>query len=117
ITYAYRNYGPLGARPEYRLDFQVTCEVFLTFDHVPTVEGWIASLGPSVPANNTRTGVYVSVPVQAGELVGYTDGTRVAGSGEFNDLAWFPSLGREVPQLHRDSGQPDKWAALRYQGL
>jgi len=83
ITYAYRNYGPLGARPEYRLDFQATCEVFLTFDHVPTVEGWIASLGPSVPANNTRTGVYVSVPVQAGELLGYTDGTRVAGSWDF----------------------------------
>src|SRR5207249_7826953 len=47
ITYANRNYGPLGTRPEYRLDFQVTCEVSLTFDHIPTVESWIASLGPS----------------------------------------------------------------------
>ncbi len=83
ITYATRNYGQLGTRPEYRLDFQVTCEVFLTFDHIPTVQGWIASLGPSVPANNSRTGVYVSVPVQAGELLGYTDGTRVAGSWDF----------------------------------
>src|SRR5438552_6271499 len=105
ITYANRNYGPLGTRPEYRLDFQVTCEVSLTFDHVPTVEGWIASLGPSEPANNSRTGAYVSVPVQAGELLGYTDGTRVAGSWD------FMVLNQAKPAFHVNES---RWTSDQY---
>ena len=105
ITYANRNYGQLGTRPEYRLDFQVTCEVSLTFDHIPTVEGWIASLGPSVPANNSRTGVYVSVPAQAGKLLGYTDGTRVAGSWD------FMVLNQAKPAFHVNES---RWTSDQY---
>ncbi len=105
ITYANKNYGPLGMRPEYRLEFQVTCEVFLTFDHIPTVESRIASLGPSMPANNSRTGVYVSVPVPAGELLGYTDGTRLAGSWD------FMVLNNAKPAFHVNDS---RWTADQY---
>ncbi|MBI4009780.1 MAG: hypothetical protein HY361_01100 [Candidatus Aenigmarchaeota archaeon] len=78
ITYAMRGSSPKG-RPEYRLDFRVSCEVTYSFDHIPYVIDKIKNAGPTTPANHTRTGAFVSIPVSAGEFIGYTDSAFVSG--------------------------------------
>ncbi len=78
ITYAMRGSAPNG-RPEYRLDMRISCEATIHFDHIPYVIDEIKDAGPSTPASNTRTGSYVSIPIKAGELLGYTDGAFVPG--------------------------------------
>lgn len=83
VAFAYRNYGERGSRAEYRLDFQVSCEVSITLDHIAEVTDKIRAVAPAVAANNTRNDREVSLGVAAGELLGYTDGTLVAGTFDF----------------------------------
>ncbi len=83
LTYANRNYNELGMRPEYRFDFQISCEVSYIFDHISNVVDDIKKLAPNIPAGDTRTGAHVFIPVKAGQLIGYTDGTYTAGGFDF----------------------------------
>jgi hypothetical protein len=83
VAYANRHYGDV-VRPEYRLDFQVSCEVHLTFDHIAEVSDKIRALAPTTPSDSTgSSGVQVSVPITAGEQVGSANGTLVAGTWDF----------------------------------
>src|SRR3989344_916056 len=79
ITYSNKFYTNL-TRSEYRLDMQVSCEVRIAFDHMASVVDFIKERAPTVPANKSSEGNLVSIPVQAGELLGYTSGT-IGGRG------------------------------------
>ena len=60
----------------YILDFQVSCEVHYGFDHVDRLVGAVGAVAPPEPAPDTRdAAVYVTVPVKAGQLIGFTRGT------------------------------------------
>ncbi len=62
-------------RPEYRIDIVVSCEVFIAFDHVVSLAEKLKASAPQTPAPGKNDGVVVSIPVQAGELLGYTSGS------------------------------------------
>lgn len=82
ITYARRG-GPNTAG-EYRLDIKAGCGIEYFFDHIDDVSDKIKELAPKEPADNTRTGAYVSLPIETGELLGYTDGTPQAHTWDFS---------------------------------
>ncbi len=86
IAYAKRNYGLLGTRPEYRLDFEISCEVSYVFDHLTLLSDEIKKYAPELAADSTKTNTYVAIPVQAGQLVAYTEGTLTAGGFDF--MVW-----------------------------
>ncbi len=100
ITYAMRGSSPKG-RPEYRLDFRASCEVTYSFDHIPYVIDKIKNAGPTAPANHTRTGAFVSIPVSAGEFIGYTDSIFVSGFDFF-----LLNYAKEVPHIN-----PSRWTS------
>lgn len=83
ITYANRNLGTWGIRPEYRLDFQVSCEVKYVFDHLADVADKVKVLAPKIPADSTQTRDSVSLAIHAGELVGYTNRNFIEGNWDF----------------------------------
>lgn len=99
IYYANRTY-PSGVRGEYRLEFQASCEVTFVFDHIANVSDKIKALAPESPANDSHTGVYVSLPVEAGEQLGNTNGTGVAGTWDFY------VFNTTKPQYHMN---PSRW--------
>lgn len=82
IYYANRHYGDI-TRPEYRLEFQASCEVRYVFDHIAEVSDKIKAVAPATPANDSHTGVDVAVAIEAGEKLGQTNGTGVAGTWDF----------------------------------
>ncbi|MBI4016013.1 MAG: hypothetical protein HY362_04835 [Candidatus Aenigmarchaeota archaeon] len=83
ITYSNRTLRDQMVRAEYRLDFQVSCEVTYAFDHLAAIADRFKGVSPATPANNTGTGAMVSIPVTAGELVGYTDRNFINGNWDF----------------------------------
>ena len=83
ITYATRNLRTGTAKGEYRLDFKVSCEVRYAFDHLADITDKIKEFAPVVPANNTRLDRSVSIYIQAGELLGYTDRNIIGGNWDF----------------------------------
>lgn len=82
ITYARRG-GP-STEGEYRLDIEVGCGIKYFFDHIDTVNEKIKALAPQTPADDSRTGAYVSIPIKAGELLGNSDGTPQAHAWDFS---------------------------------
>ncbi|MEK6825471.1 MAG: hypothetical protein AABY00_01660 [Nanoarchaeota archaeon] len=62
-------------RPEYRIDIVVSCEVFIAFDHIVSLSDKLKTYAPQTPAPGKNDGVVVSIPVQAGEIIGYTSGS------------------------------------------
>lgn len=77
------NYGELGSRGEYRLEFDVGCGVSYALDHIAFVTDAIKQAGPESPSDESNVGNHVSIPVKAGETLGQTDGTKVAGTWDF----------------------------------
>ncbi|MBI3443375.1 hypothetical protein HY008_01765, partial [Candidatus Woesebacteria bacterium] len=73
IVYAWRGDKTDGVA-EYRLDFQVSCEVTYSFDHIPQLSDKLSKLAPKIPADNTYSIPNMSVPIKAGEQVGSTQG-------------------------------------------
>ena len=71
IVYAWRGDKAAGVA-EYRLDFQVSCEVTYSFDHIPQLSDKLSKLAPEKPADNTYDNPITPVPVEAGEQVGFT---------------------------------------------
>jgi hypothetical protein len=71
IVYAWRGDKATGVA-EYRLDFQVSCEVTYSFDHIPQLSDKLSTLAPEIPADNTYDNPITPVPVAAGEQVGFT---------------------------------------------
>lgn len=84
----------------YILDFQVSCEVTVRFGHMTNPVDSIKNLFPGEPGSDSRTHEVSPVSFVAGELIGYTTGTNVAGNWDFgvfnssvsnryaNDPAW-----------------------------
>lgn len=83
IYYKKANYGDMGTRGEYRLEFDAGCNVSFAFDHIATVTDAIKQAGPAQPADESNVGSPVSIPVKAGERLGQTDGTKVSGNWDF----------------------------------
>ena len=71
IVYAWRGDKAAGVA-EYRLDFQVSCEVTYSFDHIPQLSDKLSKLAPEKPADSTRDNPITPVPVAVGEQVGST---------------------------------------------
>ncbi|MBI2549778.1 hypothetical protein HYV83_01190 [Candidatus Woesearchaeota archaeon] len=71
IVYAWRGDKAAGVA-EYRLDFQVSCEVTYSFDHIPQLSDKLSKLAPEKPADNTHDNPITPVLVEVGEQVGST---------------------------------------------
>lgn len=67
----------------YTMEFQVSCEVRVRFGHVTEPIEAIKKLLPSEPQPDSRTQELSPVKFIAGELVGYTTGTDMAGNWDF----------------------------------
>ena len=80
LVYARRDPTNPNAPGEYRLEFRISCEVTFNFDHMDEVVDKIKAVSPATPSDRSNDLKYVNIPVKAGELVGYTDGTPMAGS-------------------------------------
>ena len=101
IYYSNKNY-PMLVRPEYLLNFKVSCEVSFAYDHIITVVDKLKEHAPQIPAEGRNEGAEVSIPVNAGELLGYTSGTVQAGSWDF----LFLNTAREAPHIN-----PSRWSS------
>ncbi|OGH87786.1 MAG: hypothetical protein A3J93_05115 [Candidatus Magasanikbacteria bacterium RIFOXYC2_FULL_42_28] len=78
VTGAYYVQGP------YRLDFQVSCEVTLRLMHITDPIQTIKDVFLSEPASDSRDQqIKNKVDFKAGDLIGYTTGTNVAGNWDF----------------------------------
>ncbi len=78
IHYSDKNYSfisPGFIRPEYRINFEVSCEVEMAYDHILNITNKLKEYAPQVSASGRNDGIAVSIPVQAGELIGYTSGS------------------------------------------
>ena len=62
-------------RPEYRIDFAISCEVKAAYDHIVSLSDKLKPFAPQVPAPGRNDGVAVSIPIQAGEVIGHTSGS------------------------------------------
>ncbi len=80
LVFAKRDPNNPTAPGEYRLELQISCEVTFNFDHMDEVSDKIKPNAPTTPSDRSNDLKYVSIPVKAGELVGYSNGTDLAGS-------------------------------------
>ena len=69
----------------YMFEFQVSCEVTVRFGHMTNPIAILAALLPSEPnsENDSRTQYISGVSFNAGDLIGYTTGTSMAGNWDF----------------------------------
>lgn len=78
IYFSDKNYsqffGREFIRPEYRIDIEVSCEVFIGFDHIISLSDKLKEYAPQTAAPGKNDGVEVSIPVQAGEIIAYSSG-------------------------------------------
>lgn len=81
IIYADRGSG----QGEYGLIFRATCEVEFMFDHIDRISDALAPYAPKVAAASSQfqDNTELNVRVQAGDLLGYTDGTPLARTFDF----------------------------------
>jgi len=64
---------------DYLLDFEVSCEVMFSLDHITEPIPAITKLLPSTPQASSRTQFFKPAPTfAAGDLIGYTTGTLKA---------------------------------------
>ncbi len=101
LTYTNRRYTN-NTNPEYRIDIRVSCEVVIAFDHVVALVDKFKEKAPQIPANKTSEGNLVSIPVEAGELIGYT--SSAFGSTGFD----FLFMNRAKPHPHLN---PSRWTS------
>ncbi len=87
-------------RPEYRIDFTVSCEVKVAYDHIISLSEKLLPHSPQVPAPGKNDGVVVSIPLQAGEVIGYTSGGFPGRAFDF----FFLNYAREEEHLN-----PSRW--------
>ena len=67
----------------YMMEFRVSCEVKVRFGHITEPVEVIRKLLPSEPKQDSRTEELTPITFAAGELVGYTTGTDMAGNWDF----------------------------------
>lgn len=61
-------------RPEYRINFDVSCEVEAAYDHIVSLSDKLKAYAPQESAPGRNDGVAVSINLEAGEIMGYTSG-------------------------------------------
>jgi len=81
IIYAYR--GPDADHGEYGFKFDAGCGVTFLLDHLDSVSDEMKQHAPAQPTTSTATNDSLSIPVKAGTLLGYTDGTLQARTFDF----------------------------------
>src|SRR3989344_9590908 len=67
----------------YMFEFQISCEVTLRFGHITDPVDALKKLLPAEPKEDSRTQELSGVSFVAGELIGYTIGTSMAGNWDF----------------------------------
>lgn len=67
----------------YMMEFRVSCEVKVRFGHITEPVEAIKKLLPTEPKQDSRTEELAPIVFAAGDLVGYTTGTDVAGNWDF----------------------------------
>lgn len=87
-------------RPEYRIDFTVSCEVKAGYDHIINLSEKLLPHAPQVSSPGKNDGVVVSIPLQAGEVIGYTSGGFPGRAFDF----FFLNYAREEERLN-----PSRW--------
>lgn len=81
VVYAYR--GPQADHGEYGLKFDTKCGITFFLDHLDSVSEEMNKYAPAEPARSTAVNDILSIPVKAGTLLGYTDGTSQARTFDF----------------------------------
>lgn len=81
IIYANRGAG----YGEYGLIFRATCEIEFMFDHLDRISDALAPYTPKVAAASSQFqgDTELNIPIKAGELLGYTNGTDLAHTFDF----------------------------------
>lgn len=87
-------------RPEYRIDFDISCEVKIAYDHIISLSDKFKEYAPQVPSPGKNDGVEVLIPVEAGELIGYTSGSFPGRAFDF----FFLNYARKTEHLN-----PKRW--------
>lgn len=80
------------------LNFDISCEVTLKFDHIKSPIQAIRDVFPSLPriTNDTRGEQVTPVEFRAGDLIGYTTGTVTANNWDLGVYAQGSDLGENV---------------------
>lgn len=103
IYFSNKNYTQFDEefiRPEYRIDFTISCEVKAAYDHIISLSEKLQPFAPKVPAPGKNDGVAVSIPLQAGEIIGYTSGGFPGRAFDF----FFLNYARKAEHLN-----PERW--------
>mgnify|MGYP001587355508 CR=1 FL=1 len=100
IYYSDKNYSflePGFIRPEYRINFEISCEVEMAYDHIVSLADKFKEFAPQVSSPGRNEGVEVSILVKAGEIIGYTSGSFPGRAFDFimlNKAKLHPHLNR-----------------------
>lgn len=104
IYFSDKNYsqffGREFVRPEYKIDFEVSCEVKPAYDHLVGLSEKLLPYAPQASAPGKNDGVVVSIPLQAGEVIGYTSGGFPGRAFDF----YFTNHAREEEHIN-----PSRW--------
>lgn len=84
-TVVYARRGGQGTAGEYGLYFRFDCGITYLLDHIQSVSDEIRALSPKEPADSSRTdlGTRPNKTIKAGQLIGHTKGTSLAGTFDF----------------------------------
>lgn len=106
-------------KPEYLLIFQVSCEVGFKLDHIDRLSPKLArSLAHVKASKSSRTTRLRPAPkLMAGEEIGWTDGTDLAGSWDFG--VYNTTISNQLPKrlskhAERPEGQQLEFATCPY---
>lgn len=90
----------------YLLDFQASCEIIVSFDHVTEPIDEIVALLPHEAQSDSRTEFVEPLEMHAGDLIGYTTGTINAKNWNF---AVFNSVRSNHLVDHSDYSEYEKY--------
>jgi hypothetical protein len=81
VIYAFR--GPEADHGEYGFKFNAKCGVTFLLDHLDSASEEMKKYAPAEPSRSTATDDSLSIPIKAGTLLGYTNGTPQARTFDF----------------------------------
>jgi len=107
---------------QWRLMFQVGCEIVYRFDHLDTPSDRILKHLGNIPINEDQIsapniGVKPPLKITAGEIIAYTKGTPQAGSWDFGvvDISKNNELPKKLKKYeNKPTGRQYKYAACPY---
>ncbi|MFA6082349.1 MAG: hypothetical protein WC773_02985 [Patescibacteria group bacterium] len=81
IIYAFRGAG--AERGEYGFKFNAGCDTTFLLDHLDSISDELSKYAPAEPSTSTATNDSLSIPIKAGTLLGYSDGTAQGRTFDF----------------------------------